>query len=500
MLLKIRRLNRIDTLASVSIAAGGAGFALLAGSVEQVYLGFTVLALLLPYGVHVLRTGFDLLSPATLFIAIYILLFVARTGLVLSAGEVGFYGLGAGGSMRAASGYATVGATAFAVGYYPRVANRIALRVQPSASVSSEVLFRYGLTLTAIGISLFAIFIISSGGWVLLAELARGRSPSGAAAFAGSTQYVSQGVFLLIPASLCIWASGETAGENGRRWIGWLVVLAVGFLAFPLGTRRWLLVVVGSFYALRTMIRRKRPNMLAVGILVLLVLLVGVTFVREARVASHRQAQGLTSIFLESVTDPSRAVETIVESNDTEPAVAFSVVLEVSHLPAPRYGWGIVEDALISTVPRIVWEGKPYDRLDELRVALFGQPCSGAPGSYCPTFTILTDFYIEGRGLGVAVGMYLFGLCWGTANHLRHRMSSHVGVLILFAAALPYVVLLVRTNIVPVVAWMGIVVGPTIPLVFGRGPAVLRRLYASSNVEGGEVGPVRGERSGSVRS
>jgi hypothetical protein len=466
----------LNVIAVIGLAAGlGWWMAAVRPGMHELLLGGIALTLGLPI-LHRWATGtFDILEPLTIFVGMYGLLFFVRPAATLATGNFTAPGLGydISGVFSELLTVALIGAFAFVVGYVLPQSDRLGRRLPAlPADLRPRPTVRYAMVLAAAALLLLTLFIYQSGGLSALQELLRGRTAAGAEFFSASNQYISQGVYLLIPAALLLMAVRTSEQEGRVKLLAMACVVAVIVVSFPLGTRRWLIAMVGSAFALFFLQRESRPAVLPL-LLVALVVLGGVTFYRQARVAAVREDGGAISIAIESFANPGASLRTIALGDDSVPSLAFAVELTAVPQSVPyQAGAGTFADLAFSPIPRNVWPGKPISAVDKLRTHLWGRPCDASPGGSCLDVTILGDFYLDLGIPGVIGGMFLFGLGSRSLYSYYRANQSNRSVQLVYAATLPFFALAIRAGLVPVVGWMGMVLGPLllgVLLASGRG-------------------------------
>ncbi len=459
-----RRLASFTVIALLGAVAIGGGVALLQPKAEGVLLTAIMITLIAPLLLRVVQHRFDPFEPLVLLGAIYGALFLARPIAVLVEQDFSYRGQNMEAQFTLLLASALIGIMAFNLGYLGPWSRLLGRRIPALPyRLSGARMLAYALMLIGASISLFLIFVQQSGGLSILPGLGRGISAANARFFSASTQYLSQGIFLLIPASLLLFGSSSSRNRLLLNVLGLGTMLLAGLFAFPLGARRWLLTGFGSLYALYYLKNMTRPRTLTIFLVGVAIFFGGVTFVRDARDAAYRESRGLGNILIETVADPAATVRAAVQRDDTEPPIAFALLTQVVPDQLGYYfGWAAIRDLIVSPIPRVLWPEKPITAIDEVRVVLFGQPCDAGPGGICPTFTLLADFYIEGGLAGVALGMFVVGVILGTLYSYYLANQQCTGVQIFYAAALPYVVLYIRANLVPVTTWMSIVLVPVL--------------------------------------
>ncbi len=463
-----------NVIAVMGLAVGlGSWMAAVRPGMNELLLGGIALTLGLPI-LHRWATGtFDILEPLTIFVAMYGLLFFVRPVATLASGDFVVRGYDIDGVFPELLTIALIGAFAFVVGYLLPHGDRLGRRLPAlAAELRPQPTVRYAMGLVAAAFLLLTLFIYQSGGLSALQELLRGRTATNAEFFRASNQYISQGVFLLIPAALLFMAVRAPEQEGRVKLLAIACIVAVIVVSFPLGTRRWLIAMVGSAFALFFVQRDSRPAVLPL-LLVALVALGGVTFYRQARVAEVRENVGITSVAIESLSNPGASLRSIVLGHDSIPSLAFAV--ELTAVPqSVRYqaGAGTIADLAFSPIPRDLWPGKPLSAVDRLRTRLWGGPCDASPGGLCLDFTMVGDFYLDFGVPGVIGGMFLFGLGSRSVYSYYRANQANRSVQLVYAATLPFMALAIRAGLVPVAGWTGIVLGPLllgVLLASGRG-------------------------------
>lgn len=457
------RTNIYGALLGVALAAGtGWAMALVRPGVNEFLLCAIGALLLIPLLQRWVTGSFDLFEPLMAFLAIYGLLFFARPIATLIEEEFVVFGYDIEQAIPSLLTVALIGLACFHLGYFLSWGERLGRRLPPLPSeLRPRPMLVYALALIGAGLLLLATFIYSSGGVSALQELMRGRTEVNAQFFEASNQYISQGVYLLIPASLIVLITGVSKNRRAMILFALAVMLVIVMVSFPLGARRWLLILVGSAFTLMYLRTDTRPRLLPLIVVSLVVFFGGITFVRDARVAWFRESAGLTSIATESFTDPTYGLRRVVLGPDTMPAVALAVELTaVPDAVGYRYGTALLPDLAFSPIPRNLWPGKPLTAIDELRASLWGEPCNAAPGGTCLDLTLLGDFYLDLGIPGVAGGMFLLGLALRALYSYYRANRDNPAVLLVYAATLPFIVLYVRAGLVPVAGWAGIIIGP----------------------------------------
>jgi hypothetical protein len=446
-------------LAAALLLGGRVLDALLLGSLAGVLFG--------PVAARALRGRFDILEPLPLFAAFYGLLFVARP-LAMIAGDAFLFDLG-GPPLDSRPGFslmlsaALVGAMGFQLGYLSGLGERIAARFDVrSVSWSTQRSLALASALAAVGLTLFAVFIVQTGGIETVQRLLRGADPANKEElFRTSTAYLYRGTFLLVPAMLIFVAAGMRERRAPLLLVGGALLAIVVVRAAPTGGRLVVLSALASLATLFYLVRRKRPRALVVAGLAL-VLVLGVTLFREARSPDVTLAEAAATTF----TAPGVVGQRLLLGADTSMAPALAAALR--HIEIRRgHEWGAATfgDLFLRPVPRLLWKGKPRPPSEEIAAELWGR--QAVIDGVNPAFSVLLPFYLDAGLAGAFIGMLGLGiiacLLWAGLN----RAQGNPAVTVTYAAALPVLVLGMRDGLTDTLSRAAFLVLPLllVPLV-----------------------------------
>jgi oligosaccharide repeat unit polymerase len=389
---------------------------------------------------------------------------------------------------------ALLGGLGFVLGYAVPWGRALARRLTPLPPTwHADTALSYSLIVAAVGLVLFAIFLMQSGGLSVLQSLLAGRNAENPD-YATSSGYLYLGIFLSLPAALFIIASGDTS----PRLRGTLIVLGVAVLSLslvqagPSGTRSWLVPIFGSIFIFWYIRRGRRPRARTLILLVLVGFTVGITFAREARNLTTRQEAGLGELLTRSITRPGDAWDSFILGPDTEMAALLALETQTVPSPIPHTYGTATAHVFVHPIPRLLWEGKPRPGDEILTRELFFEPrINFAPRQYSP----LANFYMDFGYAGVFAGMAVLGLLARTHYAYFTLNATNPAVQIFYAATLPFWVVMLRGSISDTSARLFFVIPP---LLFGfylarrRRPDAAREPAAAMHAGGRRTLPRKG--------
>lgn len=400
--------------------------------------------LLVPVAWRLAHKRLDPFEPLMLFLIAYGVMFVVRPAAMIAKDDLAYHG-----PRRAINVSATftemlllalVGAVFFVVGYELPFGRRLAQRLRAFDELDERRLVVSASVVAAIGIASFLLFLASASGISTLKLIFQGRSPELATAVTGASFYLWFSFFLLVPATLILFAL-SLHRRSKALFVGSMTLAALILLrTIPLGARITLLPLIGGLLVLIYLRRSRRPSALAL-LLIAGVAVVGSTFVSDLR---GRETRG-ESVYqsLVRATRPSRLQTVLVSGPDSDMAPALAAALAV--IPEQlhyTYGRTIFGDLLIRPIPRALWKGKPVPPRDKLLTRLWAvESRSDTPQS---AFSTLLYFYWDFSVAGVAAGMLLLGIGARLLFAYFLRQPSSLAVQVLYALALWFVVIGLR--------------------------------------------------------
>jgi hypothetical protein len=427
--------------------ATGVGLAAVNPGTSWILTFALVLVLALPLLARVAAGRFDPFEPLMVFVLAYGVMFVVRPVAMLSREHLAFersYGsIDVSDTFDEMLMIALVGAAAFVGGYSLPAARGIANRIAPppGAQLDVRALAVAASAVAALGVASSVAFIASSGGAVTLDLILAGRSTALNDALRASSKYLWYGSYLLIPACLTLLAAGRAARERAIVVLGVVLLGLVLLRALPLGSRMMLLplVVGGIVYGYVSRGRRPRAIVLAATFLAALVISSVLLSVRNAEA---RESGGVVAAVAATAVDPARILDPLTEGDDAAMAPLLAAALHVVPESVPHmHGGAVVGDFVTRPVPRQVWPAKPLPPRERITALLW-------PGnrSVNPEFSLLLYPYLDFGLLGVAIAMAMFGIGARVLYAYFQLHSASFGGRLMFALAIPFLVVGVRDS------------------------------------------------------
>ena len=448
---RARRSYHHDTAAVTAlglVAAATAGIVVALGDDLRRPALIAALAVLapLPIIVRVLEGRFDIFEPINFYVLGIVVLFVLRPIFELSYDSRQFpggYSDYAG--FDGALGIAVLGTLGIYVGYALDAGRRIGRRLPPvPTSWSPDTVGVMAIALVALGALLYAAFAAQLGqGFGATLEFFKGRSTESPALRQG-TAYFYLGPYLVIPATLLLLVCWRRA-----RRVHWLLAaIATGFLALlitvPRGDRTYVLTLLLPLVVLPYLRSGTRPRAWKI-VLVLAVLIVPtLNVLLEVRNVTARA--NVQDEIVAAFTHPTAAYESFMLGVDTSMFTVLALTYEsvparVEHVPGR-----VITATLAGPVPSLIWPDKPVQGDQVVYSHLFPEQAAltrAGNGS-----GVLGGFYFDSGLLGVCLYAGLVGMMsravwewWRTHN------AGNVGVNLVFASLLPFIIVLQRGNL-----------------------------------------------------
>lgn len=413
------------------------------------------LTLALPLVHRALRHEFDPFEPVVVFVVAYGTMFLLRPAAMILTHDLEYVRptrtIPVGDTLPTVLWIALLGALAFIVAYMLPQGRRLAGSAPaPPAQFATHVVIVAALAAAAVGVLGFGIYLVSvarRAGISGVALYLAGRSSVLMEAQRSTSAYVRQSSLLLIPASLVLLAVGRAVRRPAVLLAGAAASAVLLLVCLPTGTRIMLMPFFGGALVYHYTSARTRPRTLAL-VAVGLVALVGSAVILNMRDSKRRQAVGVRSSVLATLTSPTRIMSPILAGSDNEMAPALAAVLRFVPGVVPHtWGAATLGDLLRRPVPRQLWPEKPPPPREQIIATLWPAEYS-VPGrkSANPEFSILLYLYLDLGVVGVGLGMAAFGLVarFGYEYFRRHEDSTFVRLL--FALAVPYVVIALRDS------------------------------------------------------
>ena len=405
------------------------------------------LVLALPLAQRLRRRRFDPFEPIVLFAVAYGVMFVARPTVMLAKGDLAYGGVGLRETLPAALLLALVGAVAFLVGYELRPGVAAARRLPAPRPIQSRSVIRLAVGLALIALA--ALIAMTTG-------LGVGSRDLGSAAV--RSDYFMYAARLIVPAALCVLALAVR--ERSPRLTGAAALLVAASLALlvPVGSRIFLLPLLGGVLVFAYVHRGKRPS--AAFLLVLAVVGLFASYAAVVAREPERRAN-VRAEFTQLAQRPYRVFDLILYRGDAEMAPALAGALTV--VPKElgyRYGRATVGEAFVRPIPRAIWPGKPKTPGEQVVDEVWPQFAPHFHPAFSPLLPLYWDFGIA----GVIAGMALFGIACRTLYVWFMRHARSFAAQLIFSVAVWYVVIGARNEPVDTLALAAFVVLPLILL------------------------------------
>jgi hypothetical protein len=425
------------------------------------------LVLALPVASRVVLRRFDPFEPIVLFAVAYGAMFVARPAAMLVNGELSFGGVDLRDTFPTVTGLALAGGVAFLVAYELRPGVVLARRLPGPRSIDTRAAFTWSMALAALaGLAL-----------AMLAMGIAGRSDQ-VGSVAVPSDYATYGARLLVPAALCLAA---LALRDRSRRIVLAAALALGAslaLLAPLGSRVFLLPLLGGIFVFAYIHRRRRPSAF-----VLLAVMVAALFGSYAAVVVRepQRRDDARAEFTRLLQRPDRVFDLIFHRGDAEMApVLAGALTAVPDRLGYRYGGATIGDLLVRPIPRQLWQDKPKPGGTQVVATVWPH----LSGNFHPAFSPLLSFYWDFGLAGVLGGMAFFGFACRVLYEWFLRHADSFAAQLIFSVALWYVVIGARNEITDTLVHASFVLLPLILLVRFSEPrgSIVRPLLGRARV------------------
>lgn len=433
-----------------------------------------------PLAFRALRKRFDLFEPIVLAAIALFVMFVIRPSAHLFYGEMTYQGRSLERSFNTALLIALVGVVALYCGYFMPVARTLARQLPslPSALRGNSAIVFAG-ALMVIGMLLYAVYIGQVGGLDVARRLLSGRDPQTEILASQATVYFLYGQFLAIPAALLLLEAAATRRRALAAGLGALVAcVSVMVVSGPRGDRMWLMLLGVSILVLQYMRKQRRPSARTVAVIGFATFAFGITFLADIRVSTARSASP-SELFTQTARNPVRGWHDFVLGGDTE---MFSIVaLTAERVPSSEpHKPGITLVSLATNwIPRSLYPDKPRTADEEIFAMLL--PTYFAYARAGPAPSVFGGFYYDSGLPGVVAGSILVGILLRLLYEYLIVHPTGAGSRLLYASALPLVIVLMRGNPTDTIGRMSFVVLPILVAVWftGRHEGRARRRIAS---------------------
>ena len=331
---------------------------------------------------------------------------------------------------------ALVGIAALTLGYFAAGPARFGRSLRPLPDDSDpDVLQRLGWTLIALGAAGYVVYAVSAG--VSPTSLIFGGAGLGEAGQGSAYLYMAP--YLTIPASLLLIRSAVLTQRLRRLVAGVIPAVLLLLSIAPYGQRLNLLLLVAAL-AIYPMVRSGWRPRTWVAIVIAIASLTLIISMRD--LASRADAPTLGQAVQSTVQNPGPALEEFVTGPDTEMFSALAVELQA--VPS-QLGWhpGFTISSLVAQpIPRQLWPGKPRLANTYLNDYLLTVEQGEAGAAY----SVIGELYYDLGLVSVVIGMLAVGALFRALWAYRQANRGNDMIAMLFAASLPYTVVLVRGN------------------------------------------------------
>lgn len=433
----------------------------------------------LPLVIRALQRKFDPFEPIVILSLSFFVLFFLRPVAHLAYGEMTYGGMSIEGGFDRALLVAVTGVIAVYIGYAIGAGRGIARRLGPLPStLKPEATIMVASGLLLVGIVLYALYAEQIGGLAVATEFLRGRAFQQEPVIGQSTAYYRFGLYLAIPATLLLL---EAAAAKRRALFVLLSALStalfVVLITGPRGDRLWLLLLVMAIFVLRYLRAERRPKARTLAVVGVLWFALGITFLSDVRVPAARDAPPI-ELLKKTAANPFRGWHDFILGGDTE---MFAILaLETERVPSLKpHQPGLTLVSLATTwIPRRMYPDKVEPTDYEVYAMLFPDYAKISRGGTAPS--VFGGFYYDSGFLGVAIGAVLLGIL---ARALYEYLLAHpgsAGARLVFAAMLPFIVVMVRGNPTDTVGRMAFIVFPIIVAVWWGGRREPRAAHGQS--------------------
>jgi hypothetical protein len=417
------------------------------------------IVLVLPLVIRGLRRTFDPFEPIVVFALAYGVMFVARPASMLAHGDLSYYGVDIRRTLPLALLLALAGGVAFVCGYELRAGYALG-RALPQPR---EITARAGIVGSAIMIAsaLVALLVIvwPVGGYRRFTILLDGQTWEVGQLLSARGSYPLMAAMLVVPAAILLLALGLRERRRGLLAAAALTfAFALGVMV-PLGSRTFLLPLVGGAVTLAYVRRGARPRGVTVVALAILAFIASYAAITVREPGKRAQLDVYVQRFVQR---PWVAFSPVTKGEDANMAPVLAGALRV--VPSDlgyRFGGATLGDLVLRPIPRSVWPGKP--KPSRLRVVRAVWP-SLAEDGFQPEFSPLLVFYWDFGIAGVFAGMAFFGIACRALYEwfLRHR--ANFAAQMIFAISLWLVPAGARNDPVETIVFACVLVLPLIVL------------------------------------
>lgn len=418
--------------------------------------------LIFPVLIRILQRRFDIFEPLPLACGALLVMFVGRPVADLLYDQTVHKGYDIMATFDQALFVAFLGCLAFLAGYAVPIGNRLGQRLPSLGSTwHSDLMVAYALVLFVLGMGLYALFILQSGGAATLIGLLDGRQSGQDTLYRQSTGYLYQAILFSIPAALLLIGTALLERWKSLYFIAAAMLAPLFLLGAARGSRFNLLLLISSVAIFVFLATGKRPSRLATGVTIYLGLTVILGFLGDSRNAPDRDLSRL-AIFWQSIRDPVAAVGRLVDGGDAEMFDTLANMLTVIPDDFPYQHGAVLTDLAIRIIPRPLWPDKPMESNDQFVAYMWSEQYQVARAGSASSF--IGHLYQDSGLWTVFLGMFALGALLKATWVWREKWSRDLGVQLVYASVLPITLVLLRGTLTFAVAKAVFII---LPLAFG---------------------------------
>lgn len=427
---------------SVAILAVGAGA--LASQSQAFGRTGLLLALALvvptPIVVRALQGRWDPFEPVAFVALLLFVLFVLRPLADISYDDLFFIGLDTRSGFDGALLIALLGTVSLYTGYAVNLGPRLARRTRPLAGeLHPGPAFAFGVSLTVLGIALFAIFLSRSGGLGELGQYLK-RSADDPQLKANTSAYFYLGPTLAIPAGVVLL---EANAVRPSVRLALSAVIAIGlFLALivPRGDRTYLVLVAVAVVALPYLRSKRRPRVRSI-VVSGLVSVALVNYLLANRTVTTYVGAANTSLG-HALVHPDEQFKQFILGPDPAMFSVLALLYEVVPDRLPRRPGITVTSTLAAAVPGKLWTNKPSD--GQVYVYRYLNPQQAALTRSGNSSSMFGSFYFDLGWPGVAFYCAILGILMRALFEWFRTNQDRAGVRLVYAVSFPLLFDLLR--------------------------------------------------------
>ena len=220
--------------------------------------------------------------------------------------------------------------------------------------------------------------------------------------------YFYYGPYLLVPASVLLWALGCKRHSFTLKGAALLAACALLVPAVATGSRMVLLPLLLGGVVLMYARQKRRPGPLAFGA-GLLIAVIGSSVLMQTRDSRNTGRVSFAETTVQTISHPARALDPLTKQGDAEMVPAFAAALQIIPNDIPfKYGRAMASDLLTRPVPRQLWPAKPITPREQIIQHLW--PREYALHIANPEFSVLLTLYLDFGAAGIAVGLGVLGI------------------------------------------------------------------------------------------